>query len=75
MGKIPSEHYWEKNKDRYPHQIAVPHLSPQDIDPRRVQKEVDFYFIRVPFHGEAHWGFQSANHLESFKILAGIPQK
>jgi hypothetical protein len=69
MGKAPSEHFWEKNKHRYPHQCEVVHFSPQDPDPRTVQQEVTFHFLRVPFDGKAHWGFLEERHLNQFLAL------
>ena len=69
MGKTPAEFYWDKNNHKYPHQCKVAHMSPQDLDPRVVQKEVNFYFLRVPFNGESHWGFQTEEHMIRFLTL------
>lgn len=75
MGKPPPEFYWEKHNHKYRFQISVDHMSEQDIDPRRVQKEVSFHFLRVPFGGKAYWGFLTEADLNDFKVLAKIPQK
>lgn len=72
MGKPPSEHYWDKNCHRYPHQCKVIHFSEQDLDPRHVQEVVTFHFLRVPFNGEAHWGFKEEGHLLQFLELIGV---
>jgi hypothetical protein len=66
MGLSPPEFYWTKNNHRYPHQCKVKHFSEQDIDPREVQQLVTFHFLRVPFNGEAHWGFKEEQHLNRF---------
>lgn len=69
MGLHPSEHYWAKHNHRYPYQCTFPHRSPQDMDPRRVQELVSFHFLRVPFNGQAHWGFKEEHHLNQFLEL------
>ena len=70
MGKPPAEFYWDKHNHNYPHQCKVAHMSPQDMDPRKVQELVSFHFLRVPFNGEAHWGFKEEAHLKQFLLLA-----
>lgn len=72
MGKRPPGHYWSVHNQEYPFQIEVPHMSAYDVDPRKVQKEVTFNFLRVPFDGMAHWGFKSQENLDAFKKFAGI---
>jgi hypothetical protein len=72
MGVPPSEHYWRKHNAKYPFQVAVPHMSPQDPKPTEVQQKVNFHFLRVPFHGQAHWGFLSLADLNKFKSLYHI---
>ncbi len=69
MGKPPAEFYWNKHNHKYPHQCTVAHMSPQDIDPRVVQRSVSFHFLRVPFNGEAHWGFTEEAHMHQFLSL------
>lgn len=71
MGKIPSEHYWDKNNYKYPYQCKVVHMSTEDVDPRKVQEKVSFHFLRVPFNGEAHWGFETEANLNQFLVLIG----
>lgn len=75
MGVPKSEHYWNKNNHKYPFQITVKHMSEHDLDPRYVQQQVSFHFLRVPFNGEAHWGFNYQMDLDNFKVLAKIPPK
>lgn len=70
MGKPPSEYFWSKHNHKFPHQCKVKHMSPQDIDPREVQKTISFHFLRVPFDGEAHWGFQEEQHLTQFLLMS-----
>ena len=72
MGKAPSEHYWEKNQHNYPFQTSVDHFSEHDLDPRVVQQNVSFHFLRVPFSGKAYWGFMTEENLNQFKRLAKV---
>ena len=72
MGKHPSEHFWDKNHHKYPFQVTVGHMSPEDIDPRLVQRKVAFHFLRVPFDGRAHWGFEQQSDLDAFKKITGL---
>lgn len=69
MGVPKSEHYWNKNNHKYPHQITVPWKSKEDIDPVVVQKLVSFHFLRVPFDGISHWGFLTKTDLDNFLRL------
>lgn len=67
MSKVSSEQYWNRHKNEYPFQISVKHMSNLDPDPRQVQIDVTFHFLRVPFNGEAHWGFKKEGDLDEFK--------
>lgn len=72
MGVPKQEHFWNKNKHKYPFQITVKYMSEEDLDPRHAQRLVNFHFLRVPFNGEAHWGFLSQHDLDKFKYLTGM---
>lgn len=61
-----SEAYWRSHCEEYPHQTAVPHMSSEDPDPRKIMKLCNHYFLRVPFNGEAHWGFRTEAGLNFF---------
>lgn len=72
MGLPRAQHYWKIHNAKYPFQITVPHMSSQDPKPDEVQKAIAFNFLRVPFNGEAHWGFLSQADLNKFKRLYDI---
>jgi len=65
-----SKEYWEKRQHRYPYQVKVPHMSPQDMDPREFARVTGRQFLRVPFDGIAHWGFTSEMSLDKFILLS-----
>lgn len=66
-----SEAYWHKNSARYPFQIAVPHMSARDPDPKLLMSRTKHFFLRVPFYGVAHWGFATQEGLDYFKKMIG----
>lgn len=61
-----SKNFWEMKQAKYPFQTEVPHMSPQDVNPRRVNEETSHLFLRVPFDGVAHWGFETQAGLDWF---------
>lgn len=64
-----SRTYWNDKKSRYPFRTTVQHMSPEDIDPRVFKTMVEDHFLRVPFDGESHWGFESKKSFEAFEKL------
>ena len=71
-----SKDYWYSKQHKYPHQILVPHMSDEDIDPRRAQELIgwEHHFLRVPINGVAHWGFKTQYALDLFKQIALLPK-
>jgi hypothetical protein len=47
-----------------------------DIDPKLVPRAIGWQhkFLRVPFDGVAHWGFQTKTGMELFKKVAFAPK-
>lgn len=72
MGVQKSEHYWNCHNHKYPHQVMVGQFSKYDIDPKVAQQKISFHFLRVPFNGVAHWGFEQEYELDRFKRLVGL---
>ncbi len=64
--------FWYSRQHKFPHQILVPHMSQEDVDPKLVPQLIgwDEHFLRVPFAGTAHWGFKTKRGLELFKAIA-----
>lgn len=72
--KSKSEVYWDQHERYFPFQIKVPHMSREDIDPKAIPRLIGWRhkFLRVPFNGEAHWGFQSQAALEAFRTAVEL---
>jgi hypothetical protein len=73
---VSSRDFWYRRQHKFPHQILVPHMSDEDVDPKLVPQIIgwEHKFIRVPFKGTAHWGFQTSQGLELFKNIAFGPK-
>ena len=56
----------------YPFNIEVDYMSPQDVDPRKVNRQITYDFKRVPFDRKTHFAFAREQDLVKFKRLAGI---
>lgn len=69
---MSSKDYWERRQHRFPHQISVPYMSDQDLDPGKVPYIIGWRhkFLRVPYNGMTHWGFETAVGLYLFKKAA-----
>lgn len=70
MGK--SKDFWYSRQHKFPHQILVPHMSNEDVDPKQVAYLIgwEHHFLRVPISGTTYWGFKTKRGLELFKEIA-----
>lgn len=64
------EEFWNDRKHHFPYHVEVPHLSPQDLDPKDFSQRTRHRFLRVPFDGVAHWGFDNEKTRDYFKALS-----
>ncbi len=74
--KSKSQVFWEARNHHFPYQVSVAHMSDADLDPRVVPRIIGwrYKFLRVPFNGEAHWGFKDKEALDIFKQVALAPK-
>lgn len=66
-----SKQYWDDRKQYYPFQTTVPHMSRRDLDPKKFSRMTNEDFLRVPFNGQAYWGFKTQKCLDLFNSQGG----